>query len=305
MKQFVPVNKGPVVIKEAASSNTISDAYKDSITIAYQFIDSVEADTSFTFCGRTLQSPIMAGPIGGQKKIMEDGQLHYARAIREAGSAYWTDYHDINAWDAMLAEGIPGLRVIKPLADLDEFIAEIRHDEQGGALAFASDIDHGLTVYGTKDGQQKPFAPRTAAELKQIVQASSLPFYLKGVMSVHDALAAAEAGAAGIVISGHNNRFPCAVPPLKILPAIRTAVGDRLQIFVDGGFNNGYDVFKALALGADGVLCARAFMAAFAKDGEDGLTNKILEMGAQLKGAMANTGSPDLKHINQDALILP
>ena len=46
-------------------------------------------------------------------------------------------------------------------------------------------------------------------------------------------------------------------------------------------------------------------MAAFAKDGEDGLTNKILEMGAQLKGAMANTGSPDLQHINKDALILP
>lgn len=305
MKQFVPVNKGPVIIKEAANSNLISDTYKDSITIAYQFIDSAEADTTFEFCGRTLQAPIMAGPIGGQKKIMEDGQLHYARAVREAGSVYWTDYHDINAWDTMLEEGIPGLRVIKPLADLDEFIAEIRHDEEGGALAFASDIDHGLTVYGTRDGQQKPFAPRTTAELKQIVQSTTLPFYLKGVMSVHDAMAAAEAGAAGIVISGHNNRFPCAVPPLKMLPVIRAAVGDRLQIFIDGGFNNGYDIFKALALGADGVLCARALMTAFARGKEEGLTDKILEMSAQLKGAMANTGSPDLKHINKDALILP
>ena len=124
-------------------------------------------------------------------------------------------------------------------------------------------------------------------------------------MSVRDALLAKEAGCAGIVISGHNNRFPCAVPPLKILPAIRAAVGPDFKLFVDGGMNTGYDVFKALALGADGVLCARTFAAAFVKDGEEGLTTRIAEITAELMGAMANTGSPDLQHINTRSLILP
>lgn len=118
------------------------------------------------------------------------------------------------------------------------------------------DIDHDLTVYGEWDGQQEQFHAKTLEELGQLNEVSPLPFFLKGVMSVQDALLAAEAGAAGIVVSGHNNRFPCAIPPLRVLPDIREAVSGKLAILVDGGLNNGYDVFKALALGADGVLCA-------------------------------------------------
>ena len=305
MREFVPVNKGPAVIKGAKSSNVISDAYKDDLTIAYQYIGSTEADITFDFCGQKLYAPIMAGPIGGQNKIMEDGIFHYARAIQEASSVVWSDYHSPDTWDRILAEGIPALRVIKPLADLEQIKADVKHDEENGALGFAMDIDHGLTPYGRNDKQKEAFSPKTVDDLKEFVTCTELPFYMKGILSVHDALAAKEAGAAGIVLSGHNNRFPCAVPPLKVLPEIRKAVGENMQIFIDGGFNNGYDVFKALALGADGVLCARSFLAAFAKDHEEGLTLKILEMGAELRGAMANTGSPDLKHINRDAVILP
>ncbi len=305
MRQFVPTNKGPAVVKDAANSNTISNAYKDAITIAYQYIGSCEADTTFGFAGTTLSAPIMAGPIGGLNKVMDDGVLHYARAIAEAGSYYWTDFHDIKSWEAILSENLPALRVIKPLASLDRLKEEIRHDEERGAKAFAMDVDHGITVYGVNDAQKEAFAPKTVEDLKTLVACTKLPFYLKGILSVHDALAAKEAGVAGIVLSGHNNRYPCAVPPLKVLPEIRKAVGDDFTILIDGGFDNGYDVFKALALGADGVLCAKAFLAAFAKGQEEGLTNFILEMGAQLKGAMANTGSPDLKHINKNAVILP
>ena len=305
MREYIPVNKGPAVVKGAKSSNLISDSYKDAITIAYQYIGSKEADVTFDFCGQKLYAPIMAGPVGGQNKVMDDGILHYARAVREASSIFWADYHSPEVWGQILAEGIPALRVIKPLADLEKIKEEIRHDEEGGAVAFAMDIDHGITVYGKNDQQKEAFAPKTIEELKSLAECTKLPFYLKGILSVSDALAAKQAGAKGIVISAHNNRFPCAVPALKILPSIREAVGDEMEVLIDGGFNNGYDVFKALALGADAVLCAKAFMASFAKDKEEGLTVKILEMGAELKGAMSNTGSIDLKHINKNAIILP
>ena len=199
------------------------------------------------------------------------------------------------------------MRVIKPLTDMDRVLEEIRYDTEHGAIGYAMDIDHGIDAYGALDGKYSGsgFAPKTVEELRRLNEASHLPFFLKGVPSLHDARSAVEAGVAGIVVSGHNNRFPCAVPPLKMLPKIREAVGDKLTILVDGGMNTGYDVFKALALGADGVLSARALCAAFVKEGEEGLTYKLLEMTAELRGAMGNTGSPDLAHINKACLILP
>lgn len=308
MAEFVKKTMGPPNIK-AMSSNTISDAYRDAITIAYQYIGSGLAATDFEFCGKRFGTPIMAGPIGFPKDKVESGVVGYARAVNKAESVYWATYHDPEEWKQILAEGIPAVRVIKPLADLDKILEEIRYDTEHGALAYAMDIDHGIDAYGAPDGKYagegSGFAPKTVEELRCLNEASPLPFFLKGVPSLHDALAAVEAGVAGIVVSGHNNRFPCAVPPLKMLPRIREAVGDKLTILVDGGMNTGYDVFKALALGADGVLSARTLCAAYVKEGEEGLTYKLLEMTAELKGAMANTGSSDLAHLNRDSLILP
>ena len=302
MAAFVSKDKrGPVTI-QAANSNTISDAYRDRLVIAYQYIGSTVPTIEFKLGGRVFNTPIMAGPIGGQDRAHDSGAVGYAKAIAEAGSVVWSDFHNKSAWTEILNQGIPAIRVIKPLADIARLLEEIAFDTENGAIGYAMDIDHGLTVYGEWDGQQEQFRAKSLEELKQLNEASPLPFFLKGVMSVHDALLAAEAGAAGIVVSGHNNRFPCAIPPLRVLPDIREAVGGKLAILVDGGLNNGYDVFKALALGADGVLCARGFLSVFAKDGPEGLTRKVQEMTAELKGAMANTGSSDLTHINRSCV---
>lgn len=303
MATFIPKGKnGPVTIK-SANSNTISDAYRDKLVIAYQFIGNTVPTIEFKLGDRTFDTPIMAGPIGGYDKAHESSTLGYAKAVAEAGSVFWSGFHDKAGWTEILKEGVPAIRVIKPLEDNSRLLEEIAFDTENGAIGYAMDIDHGLTVYGEWDAQQENFHSKTVEDFKLLSAASPLPFFLKGVVSVHDALMAAEAGVTGIVISGHNNRFPCAVPPLKILPEIRKAVGDKLMILVDGGLNTGYDVFKALALGADGALSAKGLLASFAKEGPAGLTQKVLEMTAELKGAMANTGSPDLAHINHNSVI--
>lgn len=294
--------KGPAVIR-SANSNTLSDNYRDSLAIAYQFIGSVIPKIQFSFCGREFTTPVMVGPVGGFNKF-PDGCLRAARATNEAGSLFWSDYHDPEAWKNILAEGIPAIRVIKPIKDNDRLIQEIRYDTEHGALGYAVDFDHGITPYGEFDEQRGvPFGPKSIDDLKKLNEASELPFFLKGVMSVHDALMAREAGVAGIIISNHNNRFPCTVPPLRLLPEVRKAVGDDLIILIDGGLNTGYEAFKALALGADGILFARDAAAAFVKGQDEGLKGKILQMTAELKGAMANTGSPDLQHINHECVI--
>lgn len=303
-RKFVRKTQGPAIIK-AANSNTISDAYRDAITIAYQYIGSTVASTEFDFFGTCIETPIMSGPIGLHGKGPEAGDLGYARAVNEAGSIYWSHYHDPQAWEEILKEGLRAVRVIKPLADIDRLIDEIRYDTEHGALGYAIDIDHGIDAYGEMDHQDIQFSGKTFEDIQRLSEASPLPFFLKGILSIEDAKLAKQAGVSGIVVSGHNNRFPCAVPPLKILPAIRDAVGDKLMILIDGGMNTGYDVFKALALGANGVLNARSLCAAYMKEGEEGLTYRILEMTAELKGALANTGSADLKHINKNSIILP
>jgi len=301
MLTFKPENKGPVVIK-AANSNTLSDTYRDSLVIKYRAIGNVVPDTTFEFAGKTFPAPVMAGPIGGADKG-EGGVLGYAHTINEAGSVYWTGFHDKEAWTQTLKEGINAVRVIKPLADNRVLLDEIRFDEEHGALAYAMDISHGMTVYGEKDAQQQQFDSKTEEDLQMLNEAASIPFILKDVMSIEDALIAAKIGIYGIILSGHNNRFPCAVPPLKILPEIRKAVGEDMKIFVDGGMNNGYDAFKALALGADGVLCARSLVGEYVKSGSLACSMKILQIGAEIKGAMANTGSKDLKHINRNCIV--
>ena len=301
MLTFKPEHKGPVIIK-AANSNTLSDTYRDSLAIMYRAIGNVVPDISFEFGGKTVATPIMAGAVGGADKG-ERGVLGYAQAINEAGAIYWTGFHDKDAWAETLKQGLNAVRVIKPLADNQRLLDEIRFDEEHGALAYAMDISHGMTVYGEKDGQQEKFDSKTEEDLQMLNEAASIPFILKDVMSIEDALIAKKIGVYGIILSGHNNRFPCAVPPLKILPEVRKAVGEDMKIFVDGGMNNGYDAFKALALGADGVLCARMLVGAYIKDGYEGCAMKILQMSAELKGAMANTGSSDLKHINRNCIV--
>lgn len=300
--EFIPrQERGPLVVSGAANSNTISDDYMNSLLISYDFIGDVKPDTSVSLFGRTFSAPIFAGPIGGAKEEL-GGPLAYGRAVSDAGSLYFIDYHSRDAWVQILNEGLPGVRVIKPLSDLKLAEDEIKFDEDHGALGYAMDISHGKNIYG-KDDRDGTFSSKTKEDLIRLNEASPLPFILKDVQSVRDAVLAKEAGIAGLWLSGHNNRFPCAVPALYVLPKIRDAVGPDMMIFVDGGFKTGYDVFKALALGADGVMCARQFMASFVKEGPEGLTQKILEMAAQLKGAMAATGSADIAHISSESLM--
>lgn len=300
--RFVPIPKGPIGVK-TTNSNTLADQYRESLAISYRFIGSTEPTIEFKLGEKELETPIMAGPIGPYNRENPDAIVEYAKAVADAGSVFWTGFNDVAGWQKVLNAGVPAIRVIKPLADNDLVVEEIKKDTDAGAIGYAMDIDHGMNIFGQNDAQKYPFSPKTFDEIRRFNDASELPFFLKGIQSIHDAVMAVEAGVYGIVISGHNNRFPCAVPPLKILPEIRKAVGDDLTILVDGGLNTGFDVFKAIALGANGTLCARNLLAVYAKEGAEGLTYKLREMTAELAGAMANTGSKDLKHITKDCII--
>lgn len=138
-------------------------------------------------------------------------------------------------------------------------------------------------------------------QLQEIAQAAGVPFILKGIMTVCGAEKAIEAGAVGIVVSNHGGRVLDDCPATEeVLADIVAAVDGRAKILVDGGIRSGNDVFKALALGADGVLVARPFVTAVYGGGADGVAAYVEKLGAELADTMRLCGAASLADISRD-----
>ncbi|HLA33592.1 MAG TPA: L-lactate dehydrogenase [Rhodocyclaceae bacterium] len=114
---------------------------------------------------------------------------------------------------------------------------------------------------------------------------------LKGIMEVDDARLAAEVGADGIVVSNHGGRqLDSVASSISKLPPIVAAVGERLEVLMDGGVRSGLDVFKAVALGAKGVLIGRPWVWALGAAGESGVRDLLATFKRELEVAMALAG---------------
>lgn len=121
---------------------------------------------------------------------------------------------------------------------------------------------------------------------------------IKGVMHPGDAERALSLGLDGVVVSNHGGRqFDPAPATVDVLPAIRAAVGNRMQVLMDGGIMSGTDVLKALACGADAVLAGRAFMTGLAALGADGARHVAETMLDELRIALGQTSVRDIAGI--------
>lgn len=114
---------------------------------------------------------------------------------------------------------------------------------------------------------------------------------LKGIMEVDDARKAVEVGADGVVVSNHGGRqLDSVASTISKLPAIADAVGAQVEVLVDGGVRSGVDVFKALALGARGVLIGRPWIWALAGGGAQGLAHLLATFRREFEVTMALAG---------------
>ncbi len=126
---------------------------------------------------------------------------------------------------------------------------------------------------------------------------------LKGILDAEDAVAAADAGADGIVVSNHGGRqLDGVISAARALPAIAEAVGDRLTVLADGGIRSGLDVVRMLALGARGVLLGRAWAFALAGNGGAGVAHMLALLRAEMSIAMALTGCVKIQDISRNSL---
>ena len=266
-------------------------------------------DTAWEFFGRRFRYPFLAAPIGGM-------QLHYGDkytdlayndilvpACAQAGIAAFTGdgvdetIHQ-GAVAAIAAAGGTGVPTIKPW-DLETIRKKIDLAKTAGVPAVAMDIDAaGLPFLKAIGGNA---GGKSVEELRQLTEYAGVPFILKGIMSAKTARKALEAGAAGIVVSNHGGRVLDQCPATaEVLEEIAAEVKGKLTILVDGGIRSGVDVFKALALGADGVLIGRPFVVAVYGAGAEGVASYVNKIGGELSDTMAMCGAHSLSEITRD-----
>ncbi len=126
---------------------------------------------------------------------------------------------------------------------------------------------------------------------------------LKGILDVEDAKSAAQVGADGIVVSNHGGRqLDSVASSISALPAIAQAVGTRTDVLLDGGVRSGTDIFKALALGARGVLIGRPWVWALAGAGADGLRDYLAMLQRELHLTMTLAGVTRIADIDAACL---
>ena len=286
------------------------EAWRDIRVNMDCLVEAGEVDTSLELFGRTYKYPFFAGPVGAV-------QMHYGTeytdmtynevlvdACAQGGIMAFTGDgtnpdQTIAAANAIKKTGGVGIPVIKPWnkETIDEKMNLVK---SAGVSAVAMDIDaSGLPFL---KNMTPPAGAKSVAEMKEIIKDAGLPFIIKGVMTVEGARKAIEAGAAAIVVSNHGGRVldgcPATAEVLEQIAAYVKANSD-MKVLVDGGIRSGLDVFRALALGADGVLICRPFVTAIYGAGAEGIQAYIDKIGSELRDTMEMCGVRSLKEIDR------
>ena len=269
-----------------------------------------DVDTSYDFFGHKLTIPVMAGPVGAVAMHYSDkyDDLRYNNVLVEGCAkagilAFTGDGTNPTVMEmatkAIGAAGGCGVPTIKPW-NIDTIREKMAQAKASGCFAVAMDVDAaGLPFL---KNMTPPAGSKSVEELAEIVKLAERPFIVKGVMTVKGALKAREAGAAAIVVSNHGGRVLDQCPATaEVLPEIAAALkGTGVKILVDGGIRTGVDVFKALALGADGVLICRPFVTAVYGGGEEGVKCYIDKLAGELADTMQMCGAHSLAEITPD-----
>jgi pre-mycofactocin synthase len=132
------------------------------------------------------------------------------------------------------------------------------------------------------------------------------PFMLKGVMRVDDAKRAVDAGVSAISVSNHGgNNLDGTPAPIRALPTIAEAVGDEVEVLLDGGIRRGSDVVKALALGARAVMIGRAYLWGLAAEGQAGVENVLDILHAGIDSALRGLGKGSVHDLTASDVLVP
>jgi len=176
----------------------------------------------------------------------------------------------------------------------------------GGLMSFPNiTLADGPMGYGDI-GAQLEAAAVSWDDLQWIAEAWNGPLVVKGVHTDDDARRAVDLGAKAVVVSNHGGRqLDGVAPTLRVLPEVLQAVGDQVEVLIDGGIRRGSDIVKAIALGVKAVLVGRAYAYGLAAGGESGVATAIEILRSELVRTMKLLGCESLSELGDGNVLAP
>lgn len=311
------------------------DAWKKLELWPRPLIDVRGGNTHCTLFGDTLAHPIILAPVATQRVFHAKGELASVLAAGVMGGVavtstqasvplesiaenaqgplwfqlYWQESRSATLALAKRAE-TAGYHAL--VLTIDAPVSGARNREQRAGFSVplrAAQVNVPPIILPVLSERKSPvfdgfmtIAP-TWDDIKWLVNQTSLPILLKGILHPHDALQAIQAGVAGIVVSNHGGRVLDTVPAtLTALAGVVAAVNGALPVLVDGGIRRGTDIVKARALGATAVMIGRPYIHALATAGALGVAHLIRLLCEELEITMALTGCRTLDDIDKSVL---
>jgi lactate 2-monooxygenase len=290
--------------------------------------------------GTEIAAPILLAPIGMQGIVHGEGELASARAAAKENLPFVSSTVSSYSMEEIASEthGVRWFQLYYP-NDPAIAKSLVERAETAGYTAIVITVDTAMLGYRERDRSNRysPFLlgkgianyeadavfnermsrSENASfldEMKKIFYKSSLcwediaylrsittlPIYLKGILSAEDARTAADFGIEGIVVSNHGGRqLDGCIASLDALSSIKKEVGDELTILFDSGIRRGADIVKALALGADAVFVGRPYLYGLAVDGEVGVQRVLKQLKEDLFISLSLAGVSSLKELNE------
>lgn len=205
-----------------------------------------------------------------------------------------------DAAEASKNSGGIGIPILNPFSQ-EEILKKIELCKTGDPVAMGIVIDSA----GLPHLKSRPDAgTKTPEQIRKLKAAVDCPFIVKGVLNTKCAELAVDAGADAIIVSNHGGRvLPGAPATAEVLPEIVEAVGGKAKIIVDGGIRSGYDIFKAIALGADAVMICRPVLVSY-YGGTEGIRVYIQKLKDEFSDAMYMCGARKVSDIDGNMIRL-
>ncbi len=292
-------------------------------------VDVSHRDTSTAVLGQRISMPIIVAPSAFHCLVHPEGEVATARGAATAGTLMVASTLATRSLEEIAAVG-PAPRWFQLYVYKDRRVTErlVHRAAKAGYKALCLTVDAavagrrerddrnafslppGLTARNLEDAGLDRLPEGTAAcsglaaywadmldpaiswrDVEWLQSLSSLPVVLKGIMTAEDAHLAVENGVAGVVVSNHGGRqLDGTLGTLDAMPEVAGAVGNRIEVYLDGGVRRGTDVLKALALGARAVLLGRPILYGLTLGGTDGVSAVLEHLRMELDHALALAG---------------
>ena len=285
-------------------------------------VDVSSVTTETTVLGTPVSMPVLVAPMAFHQIAHEEGELATAKGAAAAGTLMcvstvatatprdiaeaapaaprWLQiyvFQDRGVSDGVIEQALEaGFTALVLTADLPVY--GIRHREARTGFEAPEDDVPAIVNARERGGEKEEHHSLGLLEsglewdyVAELVERWKVPVLVKGLVTAEDAVLACEHGASGVVVSNHGGRqLDGAIASLEALPEVVAAVGDRAEVYLDGGVRRGSDVAMALALGARAVLVGRPVMYGLALGGAKGVEQVLEILREETENALALLG---------------